>query len=551
MANATIKITQLPSGNIATNTILPVVDIATTAITGKVSVGNVANYILYEAGNLLPPAFASELSYSVTNAAQPNITSLGTLTSLSVSDIANITIPGGQNGYVLQTNGEGVLSWVAQGGAGNGSPGGANTQIQFNDEGSFGGSTFFTYNKDTETLATPNILTTSANIYGNITASNASVTTNLFAETAEVNNFTANNFTSTGNITADYFIGNGSALSGITATASGAGPNNAIQFNDNGVFSGNANLTWDNDTNTLYAPNIVSNIVGSTGNLNVNGWNLTNGGRMVWPSVLGTSFYIDTNGAGEFEIASLSNVVISSDITNTNSHFTFATDGQIYCPANANFQGTRVNIGPGAPMLGLVNPTLVVAAAGQAYVQTVLFNSTSTGSADYVAYGADGNDTQAWADMGFAGANFNDPNYTITGPGDGYLFVQSYNTGTGGNLVISTGDQGTVKDIVFSTGGFLIANEFARFKHTTGYLEFTRTGSGIKYTDNTVQTTAWTGTVPLANVTGTANIVEWTSAPVSNTAPGVSGQAAYDAGGNLFVCVAANTWAKFSGTLSW
>jgi hypothetical protein len=48
-----------------------------------------------------------------------------------------------------------------------------------------------------------------------------------------------------------------------------------------------------------------------------------------------------------------------------------------------------------------------------------------------------------------------------------------------------------------------------------------------------------------------SNLVQWTAAPVANTSAGTAGQAAYDAGGNLYVCVTANTWAKFTGTTSW
>lgn len=47
------------------------------------------------------------------------------------------------------------------------------------------------------------------------------------------------------------------------------------------------------------------------------------------------------------------------------------------------------------------------------------------------------------------------------------------------------------------------------------------------------------------------NFVEWVTAPTTSSDTGNAGQAAYDSGGNLFVCVAANTWAKFTGTLGW
>ena len=46
-------------------------------------------------------------------------------------------------------------------------------------------------------------------------------------------------------------------------------------------------------------------------------------------------------------------------------------------------------------------------------------------------------------------------------------------------------------------------------------------------------------------------VVTWTTVPVSNTSPGSAGQAAYDVGGNLYVCVSSNTWSKFTGTTSW
>lgn len=58
----------------------------------------------------------------------------------------------GSPNYVLSTNGSGTLSWVAQSGGG-GTPGGTDTQVQFNDGGStFGGDSGLTYNKTTDML---------------------------------------------------------------------------------------------------------------------------------------------------------------------------------------------------------------------------------------------------------------------------------------------------------------------------------------------------------------------------------------------------------------
>lgn len=52
------------------------------------------------------------------------------------------------------------------------------------------------------------------------------------------------------------------------------------------------------------------------------------------------------------------------------------------------------------------------------------------------------------------------------------------------------------------------------------------------------------------NLTNLSNAI-WTTAPISNVDPGIEGQIAYDVGGNFYICVATNTWAKFSGTTSW
>ena len=73
--------------------------------------------------------------------------------NVNLGTVGNIHISGGTNGYVLATDGAGNLSWVAQsGGGGNGNPGGTNTQVQFNNNDSFGGSPFFTFNNVTNTV---------------------------------------------------------------------------------------------------------------------------------------------------------------------------------------------------------------------------------------------------------------------------------------------------------------------------------------------------------------------------------------------------------------
>jgi hypothetical protein len=132
-------------------------------------------------GNL---AIANLLTGRLTTSAnaQPNVTSLGTLTGVTVNglsnlgSVSNVKITGGTNGYVLQTDGAGNLTWTAQtgnGGGGNGTPGGANTQIQYNNAGNFGASGNLTFDSAT------NVLTVGGNIDGAYISGDGSKLTNI------------------------------------------------------------------------------------------------------------------------------------------------------------------------------------------------------------------------------------------------------------------------------------------------------------------------------------------------------------------------------------
>jgi len=91
----------------------------------------------------------------------PNVTFSGGNLNLGNSDTVKIT--GGINGYVLQTDGTGNLTWLPQAGnilPGNGIPGGANSQVQFNNAGKFGGDPGFTYNRNTDVLSVANLSVT-------------------------------------------------------------------------------------------------------------------------------------------------------------------------------------------------------------------------------------------------------------------------------------------------------------------------------------------------------------------------------------------------------
>lgn len=108
---------------------------------------------------------SSELRYRTLNVGAGGITTSG---NLNLSSIGNLKIQGGTNGYIIQTDGQGNLNWIALPGEGNGAPGGTTGQVQYNNSGLFGGSTTFTFDKFTANLLVGN---TTANI-GNITTGN-------------------------------------------------------------------------------------------------------------------------------------------------------------------------------------------------------------------------------------------------------------------------------------------------------------------------------------------------------------------------------------------
>jgi hypothetical protein len=156
---------------------VPVVDANGNVITNVLTTGNVAANVFYASyykwanGQPFVATAAAggnntQLQFNNGGAIDgiPNATWNGNI--LSLGNASSLSIGGGQNGYFLQTNGNGVLTWAPTGnGAGNVTPpGGSNTQVQFNDEGVFAGNNGFTFNK---TLGTLSVL--SANV-GNVTA---------------------------------------------------------------------------------------------------------------------------------------------------------------------------------------------------------------------------------------------------------------------------------------------------------------------------------------------------------------------------------------------
>jgi hypothetical protein len=73
--------------------------------------------------------------------------------------------------------------------------------------------------------------------------------------------------------------------------------------------------------------------------------------------------------------------------------------------------------------------------------------------------------------------------------------------------------------------------------------------AGATGADGATGPTGATG-VGATGATGATGFV-WVTAPTANNSAGTAGQTAYDSGGNFYVCVATNTWSKFTGNITW
>lgn len=110
---------------------------------------------------------------------------------------------------------------------------------------------------------------------------------------------------------------------------------------------------------------------------------------------------------------------------------------------------------------GLTDVALGIQGSSSSFVQTALVNTGAgiSSSADFIAYTSNGTNESGWIDLGITNGSFNDPAFSLTGPGDGYLFmsgaiagitqISQYSVaGTSLNL-ISSEPHGMIAGVIF------------------------------------------------------------------------------------------------------
>jgi hypothetical protein len=328
VANATYAVTAGTANSVAGANVTGTVANATYAVTaGTANSVDGANV-----SGTVPYANYSTYAGSVVNNAQANITSVGTLTGLNVSGVSNLSavgnviITGGTNGFFLQTNGSGNLSWanvanvtVANAtyaaNAGNANiantansvaganvtgvvanatyavtAGTANSVDGANVTGTVANATYAVTAGTANSVAGANVTGTVANATYAVTAGTANsvaganvsgqVANALVAGTvytnAQPNITSVGTLTSlgvTGNITGGNLISNGSAniSNGMTISSGGASITGAVGVTGNLNITGNINVTgnlnYSNVTDLVVGDPLIFIGANNTGNL--------------------------------------------------------------------------------------------------------------------------------------------------------------------------------------------------------------------------------------------------------------------------------------------
>jgi hypothetical protein len=201
----------------------------TLSVIGNANVGNLGTIGSITSGN-------------ITSSGTLSVSGNTTLSSRLNIATANMKMTGGTNGFFLQTDGTGNLSWT------NGTveapatgAGGADTQIQFNDAGAPNGAAGFTFNKSTQLTSLPATLT----VVGNITGANI-ITTGI---TSATGNGTFGNITTAGllTVTGNANVGNIGSTSGVfTGTLSSTGNANVGNIGTAGLITATGNIGGGN-----------------------------------------------------------------------------------------------------------------------------------------------------------------------------------------------------------------------------------------------------------------------------------------------------------------
>jgi hypothetical protein len=303
-----------------TGTIFSVnVDNVTTAI--------VADQVVVKASaNLTTPNIGDATGNSLT------LSGNGLLSTTTVSVTGNVLVTGNVSGAGAVFSGNVTAQNFIGNISGNIDAGGANTNIQFNDDNILNGSAAFTFDK------TSNLVTVSGNLSaGNVNTNQLSLSGNVISPLNVTGNITGGNLITAGNVYAPAIVNNGTyntkielgAASGIIAVTTDGnstqfGPSGAITLGGasqviGGTFGGSGITLGTSQTDIFQNRDGNVTIQVGTGGATTSTWTFANSGNLLAPgNIIATGNVVGGNIATAGQ-ASLGNIVISDDnITGTN-----------------------------------------------------------------------------------------------------------------------------------------------------------------------------------------------------------------------------------------
>jgi hypothetical protein len=278
---------------------------------------------------LEPTGVNTQATFTFANA---NVSGNLNVTGISnLGSAANVKITGGTAGQLLSTDGTGNLSWSVGGGTVSGASG-SDTQVQYNHNGNFAGSSNFTFTPASSTLAVTNITAngagltslTGANVTGQVANSLVSGTVYTNAQPNITSVGTLSSLRVTANITS------GNVIPNANVTYNLGSPTNRwkdLYLSGTTIYIGDATLSSAGDS------------ISMTGNLTANNASLGN---------LVTANFFQGNGS---LLTSLTGANVTGQVSNS------LVSGTVYTNAQPNITSVGT-------LTSLISSGLITATGG-------------------------------------------------------------------------------------------------------------------------------------------------------------------------------------------
>ena len=411
-------------------------------LTSSLNVGNTFTWTFDKSGNIVLPTNTASINYAN---GDPYISgSNGVIVQDEGSNVVTAGTINFVGSAVTVTDVGGVATITVSSGGGNGSPGGGNTQIQYNYQGDFGADANFTYNQDTQTLGVPNIEFTGT---GAVNIESGNDLNLLAAGDVNIKNWS---FATSGNI---------GIAGGAKINPNGVGNVNIDLIAGPGGWaelqSNNANTyVWVEDDNAYIGTNWTGAskqwTFGVNGNLTAPG-NISTTGNITGAYILGNIAAPNGNGAVMFN---------DSGILGADAGFNYDKTANTLFVETGSFAGHPVTGVQGLYVGTAGYVVLGSAVVGQftsdinsySQINQQNLNSGSQASTDYIITADNGTDTTHYLDIGLTNSTWDDTETNVLPgltPNNGYLYVQD------GNLTLGTRSGSTSYKWNFDTTGSL------------------------------------------------------------------------------------------------